>query len=168
MNGPADRLTTGVVDPFETNLSLVIQQDQNLDEFGDGEAAGLHEPGGWSQVGGLSLPIDIPTDGYQRSFSKVGGQPQLALRVRSRELLDTGVGLIWTLVWLGIGVGVVITLSRCTTVRDLTMPLVWVLFAAGLASFIAMPGVLSGLGFVCFAVAWLVIVGRFVRNRATA
>ena len=48
------------------------------------------------------------------------------------------------------------------------MPLVWVLFAAGLASFIALPGPLSGLGFVCFAVAWLVIVGRFVRQRATA
>ena len=121
----------------------------------------------WTKVGGLSLPINIPTSEQSVSFSRVGGEAKLALQIRSRELVDTGVGFVWTLVWLGIAATLIVTFSRVTTARELVHPAVWILFVGGLLSFLILPGGFSGLGFVSFLLGLLALASRFVRADRT-
>jgi hypothetical protein len=132
------------------------------------EGAGLIETQGWTKVGGLSLPIDIPVGEQSLSFSRVGGEAKLALQIRSRELVDTGVGLVWTLVWLGIGATLIVTFSRVSTARELFHPAAWIIFVGGLLSFLILPGTLSGLGFAGFLMGLLALASRFVRAGRTA
>ena len=122
----------------------------------------------WTKVGGLSLPINIPTSEQSVSFSRVGGEAKLALQIRSRELVDTGVGFVWTLAWLGIAATLIVTFSRVSTVRELVHPAVWILFVGGLLSFLILPGGFSGLGFVSFLLGLLALASRFVRAGRTA
>ena len=122
----------------------------------------------WTKVGGLSLPIDIPVAEQSLSFSRVGGEPKLALQIRSRELVDTGFGFVWTLVWLGIALLLVATFSRVSSARELVHPTVWILFVGGLLSFLMLPGAFSGLGFVAFLLGLLALASRFVRSSRTA
>ena len=122
----------------------------------------------WTKVGGLSLPIDIPVGEQSLSFSRVGGEAKLALRIRSRELVDTGVGFVWTLVWLGIAATLIVTFSRVSTTRELLHPAVWILFVGGLLSFLILPSGFSALGFVGFLVGLLALASRFVRAGRTA
>lgn len=132
---------------------------------------GSEQPGAsseWTKVGGLSLPIDIPVGEQSLSFSRVGGEAKLALRIRSRELVDTGVGFVWTLVWLGIAATLIVTFSRISTTRELLHPAVWILFVGGLLSFLFLPVGLSALGFVSFLIGLLALASRFVRAGRTA
>jgi len=122
----------------------------------------------WTKVGGLSLPIDIPTGEQSLSFSRVGGEAKLALRIRSRELVDTGVGFVWTLVWLGIAATLIVAFSRVSTTRELLHPAVWILFVGGLLSFLILPSGFSALGFVGFLIGLLALASRFVRSGRTA
>ena len=117
----------------------------------------------WTKVGGLSLPIDIPTGDHSVGFSRVGGEAKLALQIRSRELVDTGVGMVWTLVWLGIAGTLIVAFSRVSNARELVHPAVWILFVGGLLSFLILPGGFSGLGFVGFLLGLLALASRFVR-----
>lgn len=126
-------------------------------------AAGFVATPAWTKVGGLSLPIDIPTSEQSVAFSRVGGEAKLALQIRSRELVDTGVGMVWTLVWLGIAGTLIVTFSRVSTARELVHPAVWILFVGGLLSFLILPGGFSGLGFVGFLLGLLALASRFVR-----
>ena len=125
--------------------------------------AGIVSTPQWTKVGGLSLPIDIPTSEQSVGFSRVGGEAKLALRIRSRELVDTGVGMVWTLVWLGIAGTLIVTFSRVSTARELVHPAVWIVFVGGLLSFLILPGGFSGLGFVGFLLGLLALASRFVR-----
>tara|TARA_R110002072_G_scaffold284587_1_gene449020 strand:- start:42968 stop:51175 length:8208 start_codon:yes stop_codon:yes gene_type:complete len=122
----------------------------------------------WTKVGGLSLPIDIPTSEQSVSFSRVGGEAKLALQIRSRELVDTGVGFVWTIVWLGMAATLIVTFSRVSTARELVRPAVWILFVGGLVCFLILPGEFSGLGFVSFLMGLLALASRFVRAGRTA
>lgn len=51
-------------------------------------------------TGMLSLMFDIPTDGYRLDFLRVGGNPALALDVRSEKVVGQGLGLGWLSVCL--------------------------------------------------------------------
>ncbi len=130
--------------------------------------AGVVSTPEWTKVGGLSLPIDIPTGEQSLSFSRVGGEAKLALRIRSRELVDTGVGFVWTLVWLGIAATLIVAFSRVSTTRELLHPAVWILFVGGLLSFLILPSGFSALGFVGFLIGLLALASRFVRSGRTA
>jgi hypothetical protein len=125
---------------------------------------GLLTGGYWSQVGGLSLAIDIPKNGTELKFTKVSGQPKLALQLRSRELLDTGLGFIWTIVWIGIGVVLLVTFGRVGQTGSTSAAVAVSLFAAGLASFVVLPNPLSSVGFVAFVVGASVLAVRFARS----
>ncbi|GEM_PF-2088556 len=102
--------------------------------------------GKWAQADGLSLDIEVPVDGQAISFSKVSGNPKLALSVRPRESVEAGLGMVWTLVWLAVGIGLAGLLSRAR---------------AGSAIFHSLPKAMVGVGLVAFflfvnpAVAWL-------------
>ena len=71
-----------------------------------GEQIGMATPEGWSQRGGLSLPIVVPARGDRLVFTKVGGDPKLTLSVRvgrSGRLLGallSGAALLLLGVWV--------------------------------------------------------------------
>jgi hypothetical protein len=160
----AQRQTASLID--ETEVLQSIRAQVNDPRFEGGVSFGRTPE--WTKVGGLSLPIDIPVGEQSLSFSRVGGEAKLALQIRSRELVDTGVGLVWTLVWLGIAGTLIVTFSRVSTARELFHPTVWILFVGGLLSFLILPAAFSGLGFVGFLLGLLALASRFVRAGRTA
>ncbi|MDA1164426.1 MAG: hypothetical protein O3B13_15135 [Planctomycetota bacterium] len=155
---------------FQIAQSQQVQsQTMNGDRFGVSvEMFDVEVGPQWTKVGGLSLPIDIPVTEDSLSFSRVGGEPKLALRIRSRELIDTGVGFVWTLVWLGIAGTLIMAFSRASSARELWQSAVWILFLGGLVSFLVLPSVLSGLGFLAFVLGLLSLAARFVRSGGAA
>ena len=56
---------------------------------------------------GLSLPFELPATGKKLVFSKTGGDPKLASAVRPQESIRQGLNLVWAIVWLAIGLGIV-------------------------------------------------------------
>ena len=157
---PTQQRTGSLIAELEVQQSIKSQVDSNVllrNRFGNDR----HPH--WTKVGGLSLSIDIPTAEQSISFSRVGGEAKLALRIRSRELVDTGVGFVWTLVWLGIAATLIVAFSRVTTARELLHPAVWILFVGGLLSFLILPGAFSGFGFTGFLLGLLALASRFVR-----
>ena len=122
---------------------------------------GIH----WTSTGGLSLAVDLPATGEPIRFTKVSGKPKLALRVRSRELVDRGFGLIWTVVWLAVATTLVVLFNRLAGRADFLKPVGRLVFAVGLLSFVALSGPLSVLGFVCFLAGLILVAGEIVRSR---
>ena len=102
-------------------------------------------------TGLLSLKFDIPTDGQQIDFLRVGGNPVLSLDVRSSEAVSKGTGLIWlvlcvTAILLLIGPG------RNGKPLLFCQRLFLILTITGLAAWLFTVGNLSGLGLVlCIA-----------------
>lgn len=173
---PDEALQANDAAGLSLQLADIPAVEQSLIDKSKGRLSGQMFDGGtgtaatskWNKVGGLSLPIDIPTGEQSLSFSRVGGEAKLALRIRSRELVDTGVGFVWTLVWLGIAATLIVTFSRVSTPRELLHPAVWILFVGGLLSFLILPSGLNALGFVGFLVGLLALALRFVRAGRTA
>lgn len=165
------QVAAGALHVPRQQLAQIELQEQNRGRLGEQSTSGsvaVEATPEWTEVGGLSLPVDIPVAEQSLNFSRVGGEPKLALKIRSRELVDTGVGLVWSLVWLGIAFMLILAFSRVSTARELVHPIVWILFAGGLLSFLILPGVFSGLGFVAFVLGLLALAAGFVRAGATA
>lgn len=102
-------------------------------------------PAAWTQVGGLSLKIDIPTDGQKLQFSKVSGDPKLALAIRPRKSLETGFGLLWTLLWLALGMVAATSIAKLGAWRSITTLLPLGLMVCGLVSIFMLPIPTAGL-----------------------
>jgi hypothetical protein len=49
----------------------------------------------WGQTGGLSIEMDLPHAERILTFSKIGGGPELALRIRPRAIWLRALGLAW-------------------------------------------------------------------------
>jgi hypothetical protein len=165
----------GVLAQSQQQTASLIDEIQILQSIrGQGNGRGFRQNAGfvatpeWTKVGGLSLPIDIPVTDQSLSFSRVGGEPKLALNIRSRELVDTGVGFVWTLVWLGIAATLIVAFRRVSSARELLHPAAWILFVGGLACFLVLPGFYTGLGFLAFLLGLLALASRFVRAGRTA
>lgn len=119
----------------------------------------------WSAVGGLSLPIELPGKEQELIFSKVSGAPKLALKLRSREVVQTGFGLLWLAVWLGVGATFAVLFLRSSWKNDIGKPVAWLLIAVGLIVYVVLPQPLRSVGFLTF-VAGLIMLGvRYVRAR---
>ncbi len=145
-------------------LNLVVAQQpgagQQPPQAGGGVplAAAGQSPLG-NPAGGLSLGIDLPTSGRKLVFTKVGGDPKLALVVRSQESLRRGISLIWSAVWLLMGVTILLTLRKESWRNRLPNLLPWGAVVLGILGFFALPApfnlgsfLLSLLG--TFPVAW--------------
>ena len=122
-------------------------------------------PAAGTQIGGLSLPIEIPQTANKLSFSKVSGAPKLALKLRSREVFETGCGLLWTIVWIGTGLTLAGLFLRARSAAALWQPLSCLLVAVGLVVFFVLPDPLRELGFMAFVLGLLLLAARFVRAR---
>ncbi len=90
-------------------------------------------------TGLLSLKFDIPTDGQQIDFLRVGGNPALSLDVRSSDSVTKGAGLIW-LVLCVIGILLLIGPGRNGKPMVFCQRLFLILAIAGLAGWILTTG----------------------------
>ena len=107
-------------------------------------------------AGGLSVDFEIPTGGQTLRFATTGENPKLELSMRPRESIQRGLNLLWTIAWLGVGIGVIVALRRPGTLGLLRRHLAKGLLGVGLISFLLLPGGLAWLGFAVF-LAGLVI-----------
>jgi hypothetical protein len=114
---------------------------RDVDRDGDGVAA-------WTQPGGLSLEIAIPQAGQKLTFSKPGGDARLALGLRPRASQEAGLGLVWTVVWLIVALGLIAALGRHDAPLVLQRRLPLGLTIVGLLWYFLLPA--AALGFVLF------------------
>jgi hypothetical protein len=151
-------------------IPMLAQGERGSRTAGDGVSfvANTGYVAAWTSVGGLSLPVDLPASGTLLQFTKVSGEPKLALRVRSKELVDRSFGLIWTVVWLAVATTLVVLFNRLAGRADFLKPVGRLLFAVGLVSFVALTGPLSGIGFVCFLAGLVLVAVEVVRSRQPA
>lgn len=120
----------------------------------------------WTQVGGLSLPITLPTTENKLSFSKVGGAPKLALKLQSNKVFKTGFELLWTVVWLVVGLTFTLMLLKTRPGSSLQKPIAWLLVGVGLTSFFILPMPAQGFGFLAFVIGLLMLAARSLRKAA--
>ncbi len=119
---------------------------------------------GWTQAGGLSLPIEIQREGNVLRFSRASGSPRLALSVRPNESDKLGLGLVWAAVWAAIAVWLLRLIagsSSGSTCRQATAGL----SVLGLLGMFFLPSPLSELCFLVFALAAIVLAIGVLRSR---
>lgn len=127
----------------------------------DGRGVGLGIQPGGSQprmpIGGLSLGFDLPTTGKKLVFSKAGGDPKLALAVRPQETIRWGLNLVWSAIWLGIGLAIVMAVRSSSIAGRLSQQLLLGIAALGILGFVVLPAPLNGCAFVTFAIAAAIV-----------
>lgn len=134
-------------------MGLLAQQGGEVRNAG-GMAGGQQR---WSQSGGLSLDFQLPTTGKKLVFSKVGGDPKLALAVRPQESIRWGLNLVWSVIWLAIGLAVILAVRSPSITKRLSREIpIAAAVLSGLGFFI-LPGALGGLAFVAFVTAAVVV-----------
>ncbi|MDX1969039.1 MAG: hypothetical protein SFV23_17825 [Planctomycetaceae bacterium] len=89
----------------DVNFLALGDLDQ-LREFAEPQEAG------WTQPGGLSLPIELPTAGQKLMFSKAGSDARLALHLRTRQSLQRVLGIAWAAMCIGAAGCMVFALQR--------------------------------------------------------
>ena len=76
-----------------------------------GAGGGLGEPAAFTQVPvqsgeahatGMSLKFDLPTVGKAFTYSKVGGEPRLALAIKPVNAWDNFNSALWSAIWVGL------------------------------------------------------------------
>jgi len=158
---------------------LLIRQHQQVEQDVGGmggNAAGPMAPGAvasadeaagrfplWTVAGGLSLEVDIPEDGQQLTFTKVSGDPQLTLKVWPRSVVETGFGLIWTVVWLAVGCTCALALSR-SGLSGLLRHSPKVMVTLGLVLFFVLPVPVNWCGFAVFMMGGLLLAIQYRRS----
>lgn len=78
----------------------------------DAEAAGVVAGQGWSQSGGLSLPIQLPVDGEPLIFSKAGGDAKVALRLRSTQSRQQTFSWSWCILCVLAAIGMALMIRQ--------------------------------------------------------
>jgi hypothetical protein len=124
-----------------------------------GGSEGMFAGDRWSAAGGLSVDFAIPEEGQKLVFTKIGGDPALALRALPRRSMETGLGLAWTAVWLTLGVGAFVAINRTGRVATIGRLVPAGLTVLGVLGFFLLPAPASSLAFAVFAagaalVAW--------------
>ena len=103
----------------------------------------------------LSLNIEIPTRGRLLTMTKVGGNPELTLKIRSSAVKQTGYGLAWSIAWAVAGLILLVALSRggrrnLARGVGLSMILVSLVMATGISGdLLWMSLVLFAIGMAC-------------------
>lgn len=63
--------------------------------------------GGETAATGMSLKFDIPRYGKSHTFSKAGGEPRLALKLKPTDYWTQNGQLIWSLIWIALTIAAV-------------------------------------------------------------
>jgi hypothetical protein len=64
-----------------------------------------------------TFDIPVPRKGQALTFRKAGGDPQLTLRIHSRDATQTRRRVLWSLVWATFGIVAVLAIRRSTSAR---------------------------------------------------
>jgi len=123
---------------------------------------------GWTQVGGLSLIIDIPKSGQKLTFSKVSGAPKLTLSIRPRRSLEIGFSVIWSAVCLIIGLGFAVAIGRTGSAATIRRQMPKALIALGLTAFFLAPNPINWLAFAIFVIGAITFAFQHRRPSASA
>ena len=119
------------------------------------------------QRGGLSLPVEFPTAGQKLVFTKTGGDPKLALSLRTKTTLRWSLAALWTAVW-AVGIGLLLwAIYR----PEAGMPLLkrtafWALGLLGVIGWCLLPGPLSGFALILLVVATWGVLWSMARPKA--
>jgi hypothetical protein len=122
-------------------------------EAGNGRMTAGDQWAGQRTPGSLSLAFDIPTDGRKLVFTKVGGDPKLALVIRPRRSFEMIFSVAWMLVWGCLGVAVVVAAGRGTRAGVARKSLPRIVMGVALVVFLLEPASISWLGLAILAVA---------------
>lgn len=160
---------SGIDNLFGANVNGKMAQRGlgNLGGVGMGQmpnADGSGSPA-WTQAGGLSLGFELPMTGQKLVFTKAGGDPKLALGLRPQESVRFGLNLVWTFVWLAVGLGIALAVSSGAATTGLARRAPLVVAVIGVLGFFLLPSPLSLLSFFAFAGA-SVVVAWINRNAA--
>lgn len=109
------------------------------------------------QTAGLSLSIDLPTSGRKLVFSKVGGDPKLALTVRSKESIRWGISLVWSALWLLMAASILFTLRKASGLTQLWRQVPWFAVIIGVLGFCVLPGPLAAASFAVFLCGMILV-----------
>ncbi|WP_145231856.1 hypothetical protein [Gimesia algae] len=121
---------------------------------------------GWSQAGGISLKFDIPLQGHKLEFTKISGQPRLALDVRPDNTLQFGSALIWTVVWIVILVALFWGLPRIVRSEAAQRRLGITLVLIGLVGWLFLAGGIAGFAMACFLIGAVCLACQYVKRTA--
>lgn len=145
----------------------------NLNPVADQQALGERFDGfvgspGWTQAGGLSLPIEIQREGNVLRFSRASGAPRLALNVRPSESETLGLGIVWAAIWTSIAVWLLKLVGGSSNGFP-RRQFGGGLSVLGLLGMFFLPSPLSEASFVAFAIAAMVLsIGVFRIRRQNA
>jgi hypothetical protein len=114
-------------------------------------------PPQWKQAGGLSLDMVLPAAGRKLVFTKVGGDPKLALAIRPQQSMRWGIGLLWSAIWVVIGLAVFGTLRHETAITQLMRLLPLAVSILCILGFCVLPGAFSVWAFAIFVTSALII-----------
>ena len=119
-------------------------------EFGSTPTSSTSSPATWSESGGLSLKIALPTQGQSLQFTKVGGKPKLVVRVIPNRSLKTGYHLLWICIWAAVLLlGLRMITSKRSGSKSFTL-LVLGILAIGLLFYFGMDQAFAVLGLIIF------------------
>lgn len=105
------------------------------------EVVGFTAPwAGWTQAGGLSLPIELPIAGQKLVYTKTGGDPKLSLIVRPKSALRFGLGLVWTVLCIGGALALAAAVRGRNAGAMVTRVVAWSLLLVGLVGWCLLPG----------------------------
>ena len=144
----------------ETAQQIIKQERVAVGESDDALWGNL----GWTQAGGLSLPIEIQREGNVLRFSRASGSPRLALSVRPNESDKLGLGLVRAAIWASIAVWLLRLIagsSSGSTCRQATAGL----SVLGLLGMFFLPSPVSELCFLVFALSAIVLAIGVLRSR---
>ena len=148
-----------LVPSFSVNaLGVVPQQDAGqLPGLSEGMEALDDQPAvaparTATPTGLLSLKFDIPTDGLRIDFLRVGGNPTLALDVRSTKSVSKGTGFIWLTV-CAVGILMLLGPGRSGKVLIFWLRLCLILTVSGLVAWLFTTGDLKATGLLICVVS---------------
>lgn len=130
------------------------------------EVAGQGQQAAWTQAGGISLHFDIPLHGHKLVFTKINGQPKLALSVRPENTYEFGGALLWTVIWTLILIGLIWCVSRNMQSTAAQKGLAMLLTLVGLTGWLLLSGMIAGLAICCFILGAIGLAYLYVKQAA--
>lgn len=141
---------------------LSLRADDGLNRSEGAENRG--QPMGWTQAGGISLKFNLPIHGHKLVFTKINGQPKLALNMRPENTYEVGSALLWTLIWSLILLALIWYGSRFSQSEVARVRLGALLILIGLVGWLFLSGGLAIFAMMFFVIGSICLAYRYVKR----